>query len=75
MSDSDIALHNYIDHLKTRIQNLTEVVESAGGWIQQAEVAVEPGWAGSTDHILHEINTILEIENGYGEMCRIKQDW
>ena len=38
---------------------MKEALESAGSWIAGAKVDVEPGWAGSTNHILYLISEAL----------------
>jgi hypothetical protein len=45
--------------LETENARLKEALESAGSWIAGAKVAVEPGWAGSTNDILHTISEAL----------------
>jgi 3-deoxy-D-manno-octulosonate 8-phosphate phosphatase KdsC-like HAD superfamily phosphatase len=48
-----------VDMLQAEIKVLKSALEHAGKWIQQAEVSREPGWEGSTQHILNLITEAL----------------
>jgi predicted RNase H-like nuclease (RuvC/YqgF family) len=44
-----------IEQLEAENARLREACDSAGDWIAGADVRVEPGWAGSTSHILGKL--------------------
>ena len=48
-----------IVRLERTIKMLHKTLESTGQWIHQADIAVEPGWAGSQQHILNKITDVL----------------
>lgn len=47
------------------IKLLSEAVDSAGEWIAGAKVSVEPGWAGSTAHILGKLTEASQAVKNY----------
>ena len=44
-----------INYLLAEIDRLKNIMDSAGEWIANAEIAVEPGWEGSRDYILRKL--------------------